>query len=110
MITSDLEIKVLCYFRERIGDVYARHSGYNEVGEMNDIIILYPQVSVSALNLMGCWDWFAYTGIYYGMYGIGGGYTGIYYGMYGIGGDYTGIYYGECGIGWGVVLSLCLKI
>ncbi|XP_059149036.1 poly(3-hydroxybutyrate) depolymerase-like [Physella acuta] len=51
--------------RERIGDVYARHSGYNEVGEMNDIIILYPQVVVSALNPMGCWDWFAYTGIYY---------------------------------------------
>ncbi|KAH9494826.1 hypothetical protein Btru_017926 [Bulinus truncatus] len=51
--------------RERIGDVYVRHSGYNEVGELNDIIILYPQVVVSALNPMGCWDWFGYTGIYY---------------------------------------------
>ncbi|CAL1528372.1 unnamed protein product [Lymnaea stagnalis] len=51
--------------RERIGDVYVKHSGYNEVGELNDIIILYPQVLVSSLNPMGCWDWFGYTGIYY---------------------------------------------
>ncbi|XP_019640032.1 PREDICTED: uncharacterized protein LOC109481852 [Branchiostoma belcheri] len=50
-----------------LGDYYARHVGFNEVGELNNIIILYPQVTSSVLpvNPMGCWDWWGYTGGYF---------------------------------------------
>lgn len=47
--------------RYAIGDEYARYAGYNEVAELNDIIILYPQaVSTLLTNPNGCWDWWAY--------------------------------------------------
>ncbi|XP_064595458.1 poly(3-hydroxybutyrate) depolymerase-like [Liolophura sinensis] len=48
-----------------IGNTFARHAGYNEVGELNNILILYPQVISSLTNPLGCWDWWGYTGIYY---------------------------------------------
>ncbi|XP_066275206.1 poly(3-hydroxybutyrate) depolymerase-like [Branchiostoma lanceolatum] len=50
-----------------VGDYYARHAGFNEVGELNNIIILYPQVTsaVVPVNPMGCWDWWGYTGGYF---------------------------------------------
>ncbi|XP_050418499.2 uncharacterized protein LOC126831890 [Patella vulgata] len=51
--------------RKAIGDVYVKHAGYNEVGELNDIIILYPQAISTPLNQQGCWDWFGYTGPLY---------------------------------------------
>ncbi|XP_046333528.2 uncharacterized protein LOC124116296 [Haliotis rufescens] len=52
--------------RETIGDVFAKHAGYNEVAELNNIIILYPQIkSDSISNPNGCWDWWAYTGANY---------------------------------------------
>ncbi|CAH1256857.1 Hypp1737 [Branchiostoma lanceolatum] len=46
-----------------VGDEFARKSGYNEVGELNDIIILYPQIKggLFAVDASGCWDWTAYT-------------------------------------------------
>lgn len=47
--------------RYRIGDEYARNTGYNEVGELNNIIILYPQAVSAVNNPMGCWDWWGYT-------------------------------------------------
>jgi len=49
--------------RSSVGDVFARNSGYNQVAELNDIIILYPQATVSYApsNPNGCWDWWAYT-------------------------------------------------
>lgn len=46
-------------------DEYARHTGYNEVAELNDVIVIYPQAAASAMNMNGCWDWWGYTGIYY---------------------------------------------
>ncbi|KAH3739752.1 uncharacterized protein LOC127851632 [Dreissena polymorpha] len=49
-------------YHKRIGDAYIRHGGYNEVGELNNIIILYPQTVTSATNPNGCWDWWGYTG------------------------------------------------
>ncbi|XP_052811890.1 uncharacterized protein LOC128239328 [Mya arenaria] len=49
-------------YHDRIADAYVRHGGYNEVAELNDIIILYPQTIKSATNPQGCWDWFGYTG------------------------------------------------
>lgn len=51
--------------QDTVGDAYVRHAGYNEVGEVNDIIILYPQAVKSMMNPMnpnGCWDWWGYSG------------------------------------------------
>ena len=45
-------------FRGTIGDVFAVHAGYNGVAEVNNIIVLYPQVIKTLLvNPDGCWDW-----------------------------------------------------
>lgn len=47
--------------RYTLGDEVARNTGYNEVGELNNIIILYPQAVNILVNPMGCWDWWGYT-------------------------------------------------
>ena len=52
--------------RTQIDDEYVKHGGYNEVGELNNIIILYPQAIVIGTNPLGCWDWWGYTGTLYG--------------------------------------------
>lgn len=47
-----------------VGDAFAKHAGYNEWAESNDLIILYPQVDsskIAPMNPMGCWDWWGYT-------------------------------------------------
>lgn len=47
-----------------VGDVVLRQSGYLEVGELNNVIILFPQIVpsiVDPINPMGCWDWWGYT-------------------------------------------------
>ena len=50
--------------------MFARNAGYNEVGELNNIIIIYPQATpTNATNPYGCWDWWGYTVSYYGTYG-----------------------------------------
>lgn len=46
-------------------DKFARHTGYNEVGELNNIIIIYPQAIAIIDNPMGCWDWWGYTAKFY---------------------------------------------
>ena len=46
------------------------HAGFNRWADVNNIIILYPQMTEIALNPlhpqrsnpMGCWDWWGYTG------------------------------------------------
>jgi hypothetical protein len=49
--------------RGTIGDVFALHAGYNGVAEVNNIIVLYPQVDEHpTINPIGCWDWWGYTG------------------------------------------------
>jgi len=47
----------------QVRDQYVEHSGYNQWGESNNIIILYPQVSSSflPLNPNACFDWWGYT-------------------------------------------------
>lgn len=52
--------------RHYINEDYVRHGGYNEVGELNDVIILYPQVVPIPLNPYGCWDGYGYTGAMFG--------------------------------------------
>lgn len=47
--------------RHTLGDEFPRKGGYNEVGELNNIIILYPQATATGVNPLGCWDWWGYT-------------------------------------------------
>ncbi|GAB6023186.1 hypothetical protein CHUAL_008010 [Chamberlinius hualienensis] len=54
--------------RQIIGERFVRHAGYNDVAELNNIIILYPQVAISLFipfNPIGCYDWFGFTGEHY---------------------------------------------
>jgi hypothetical protein len=47
-----------------VGDVIVRNAGFLEVAELNNVIILFPQVVpslVSPINPMGCWDWWGYN-------------------------------------------------
>ncbi|MDP5009165.1 MAG: poly(3-hydroxybutyrate) depolymerase [Glaciimonas sp.] len=44
-----------------IGDRYVRTTGYNELADTNNIIVLYPQVDKSFVNPKGCWDFWGYT-------------------------------------------------
>lgn len=53
-----------------IGNQYAMYAGYNEWAESNNIIVLYPYAAISKIlpyNPNGCWDWWGYTGPYYGV-------------------------------------------
>jgi len=53
--------------RENLGDEYARHTGYLPVAEVNNIIMLFPQVTSSFFtNPNGCFDWWAYEDRDYG--------------------------------------------
>lgn len=51
--------------RELIGVEFAMNAGYNEVGELNNIIVIYPLVISTLNNPMGCWDWWGYTNAQY---------------------------------------------
>ena len=45
-----------------IGTKFVELTGYNEVAETNNLVILYPQVSKSMIkNPNGCWDWWGYV-------------------------------------------------
>ena len=47
--------------REKIGESFVLHAGYNEWADTNHIIVLYPQTqSLGMRNPQGCWDWFGY--------------------------------------------------
>ncbi|XP_037045323.1 uncharacterized protein LOC119080854 [Bradysia coprophila] len=43
-----------------IGNIYATRAGFMEVAEVNNIIVLFPQISAIAVNPAACWDWFGY--------------------------------------------------
>ncbi|KAM3926027.1 poly(3-hydroxybutyrate) depolymerase-like [Leptodactylus fuscus] len=51
--------------RDKVGDRFARYAGYNQVADLNNFIILYPQARSILTNPNGCWDWWGYTGIAY---------------------------------------------
>lgn len=47
-----------------IGDQFYKTTGYNELADSNNIIVLYPQVQASYLmpsNPGGCWDFWGYS-------------------------------------------------
>ncbi len=48
--------------REKVGDSFARKSGYLRWADANAMIVLFPQVRISTLNPQACWDWWGYTG------------------------------------------------
>lgn len=46
-----------------VQDQFAKHAGFNEWAESNDIVILYPQsAKLSPDNPFACWDWYGFTG------------------------------------------------
>jgi poly(3-hydroxybutyrate) depolymerase len=52
--------------KQNVGDVqqqYVRNTGYNRWAESNNIVMLYPQTSLSATN--SCWDWWGYDSANY---------------------------------------------
>ncbi|KAB7497701.1 hypothetical protein Anas_02821 [Armadillidium nasatum] len=49
---------------EFLGDTYVTKSGYIEVAELNNIILIFPQVIKELVNNPnGCFDWWGYTGM-----------------------------------------------
>ena len=48
---------------EKIGDAFAKHTGYLEWAASNETVMMFPQVKkVQKINPKGCWDFFGYTG------------------------------------------------
>jgi len=48
-----------------IGTEFIEQSGYLPWAEANGIVLAFPQVAPSAVNPLGCWDWWGYTGADY---------------------------------------------
>ncbi|ODM87881.1 hypothetical protein Ocin01_18801 [Orchesella cincta] len=49
--------------RETYADMYPMKGGYLEVAELNNIIILFPQIAKTASNPHACWDYWGYLNI-----------------------------------------------
>ena len=48
--------------RDMIGREFAMNAEYNGIAEINNIIILYPQVKADTdRNPRGCWDWYVFS-------------------------------------------------
>ena len=55
---------------ESIHDDFIRGAGYNRWAASNAIVVLYPQVALTAANPDRCWDFWGYSGLsYYGKEG-----------------------------------------
>ncbi len=53
--------------RQKLGREFALNSGYNQVADSNNMIILYPQIKGDRLtNPYDCWDWIGYSDQYFG--------------------------------------------
>ena len=53
----------------KIGLDYIKNSGYNQVADLNNIIVLYPQAKSNLIsNPMGCFDWWGYSGVDFGKF------------------------------------------
>jgi poly(3-hydroxybutyrate) depolymerase len=46
---------------ESVHDDFIRDAGYNRWAATNRIAVLYPQVTTSAMNPNGCWDFWGYS-------------------------------------------------
>jgi poly(3-hydroxybutyrate) depolymerase len=47
---------------DRVHDDFVRDTGYNGHAAANNLVILYPQATRSAVNPNGCWDFWGYSG------------------------------------------------
>ena len=47
------------------GRAFVEDAGYLPWARANDIVLLFPQVEAQAVNPLGCWDWWGYTGSEY---------------------------------------------
>lgn len=56
-----------CYqYYGNIGDTFMDKAYLNEYADTNDMIVLYPQATVTAVsNPRGCWDWWGYQSAQY---------------------------------------------
>jgi len=56
--------------RTFVGDQYAWDGGFNEWADANDLVVLYPNAVAdsSVGNPNGCWDWWGYTNVNYGLH------------------------------------------
>lgn len=45
-----------------VGMQFIEASGYLPWATANDLVLAFPQVEPSAVNPLGCWDWWGYTG------------------------------------------------
>ena len=67
--SATLDLSSVFFVREFVGDEFARHAGYLEVAEANNIIVLFPQIvlkfGINPNN--GCFDWWGYEDSDYGM-------------------------------------------
>ncbi|CAF3963169.1 unnamed protein product [Rotaria magnacalcarata] len=55
-------------FKSFVGDVFTKKAGYLKVAELNDIIVLFPQLIQSTFNLQNlnsCYDWWGYGSVNY---------------------------------------------
>lgn len=50
--------------RSYVSNTFALYAGYNQLAEVNNLVILYPQATYSTVvpyNPNGCWDWWGYS-------------------------------------------------
>lgn len=54
---------------EIIGEEFVENSGYNEVADVNNIVVLYPEIVSNVMlgNMNGCYDWWGYEDENYGI-------------------------------------------
>ncbi|CAD5110723.1 DgyrCDS95 [Dimorphilus gyrociliatus] len=47
---------------EMVGEEFVRNAGYNEIADVNNIVVLYPEVVSNVMlgNMNGCYDWWGY--------------------------------------------------
>ncbi|MEO0672013.1 MAG: poly(3-hydroxybutyrate) depolymerase [Pseudomonadota bacterium] len=48
--------------RRLVGDVFVGRTGFAQWAATNRLVVLFPQIAPTAINLQACWDWWGYTG------------------------------------------------
>lgn len=46
--------------RAIIGEIFIRQTGYAEVSDINDIVVIFPQALPTIDTANGCWNWWGY--------------------------------------------------
>lgn len=54
-------------FSGNVGNTFALRAGYLEVAEVNNIIVLFPQVVATLSNPNACFDWWGYLNAFFGI-------------------------------------------